>query len=106
MVGWKYGTHDLAPYRKYRTAKGELHKITACPLDEQYISGQHVGKWAVKLAQGGADGMLIDMEMYHSDTSWLKIVVSALPLADRHSARLRHGRPGIGEGYGTNERSP
>ena len=72
MIGWQYGTHHLEPYRKYRTAKGELHKITCCPLDEQYITGQHVGKWAVKLAEGGADGMLIDMEMYHSDTAWFR----------------------------------
>jgi len=72
MVGWQYGTHHLEPYRKYRTAKGELHKITCCPLDEDYIAGQHVGKWAVKLAEGGADGMLIDMEMYHSDTAWFR----------------------------------
>ena len=72
MVGWQYGTHHLEPYRKYRTAKGELHKVTCCPLDETYITGQHIGKWAVKLAEGGADGMVIDMEMYHSDTHWFR----------------------------------
>ena len=72
MIGWQYGTHHLEPYRKYRTAKGELHKITCCPLDKTYIAGQHIGKWAVKLAEGGADGMLIDMEMYHSDTHWFR----------------------------------
>ena len=72
MVGWQYGSHHLEPYRKYRTDKGELHKISCCPLDKAYIAGQHIGKWAVKLAEGGADGMLIDMEMYHSDTTWFR----------------------------------
>ena len=67
MVGWQYGTHHLEPYRKYRSSKGGLAERTCCPIEEAYITGQHVGKWAVKIAEGGADGMVIDMEMYHSD---------------------------------------
>ncbi len=69
MIGLQYGTHHLEPYRKYRSPKDGLAKITCCPLDEAYITGQHVGKWAVKIAEGGADGMVSDMEMYHSDKS-------------------------------------
>jgi hypothetical protein len=67
MIGWNYGTHHLEPYRKYRSATDGLAKFTCCPIEETYITGQHIGKWAVKLARGGADGMVIDMEMYHSD---------------------------------------
>ena len=70
MVGWQYGSQHLEPYRKYRSPKGQPAKITCCPIEETYITGQHVGKWAVKIAEGGADGMVIDMEMYHSDTAW------------------------------------
>jgi len=69
MIGFQYGTHHLEPYRKYRSPKDGLAKVTCCPIEEAYITGQHVGKWAVKIAEGGADGMVIDMEMYHSDTS-------------------------------------
>lgn len=70
MVVWKYGTHHLEPYRKYRNPSGVLAKLTCCPMDYAYVTGQHVGKWAVKIAQGGADGMVLDMEMYQSDTAW------------------------------------
>ena len=69
MIGFQYGTHHLEPYRKYRSPKDGLAKITCCPIEEAYITGQHVGNWAVKLAEGGADGMVVDMEMYHSDKS-------------------------------------
>ena len=67
MIGFQYGTHHLEPYRKYRSPKDGLARITCCPLEETYITGQHVGRWAVKIAEGGGDGMVIDMEMYHSD---------------------------------------
>ena len=67
MVIWKYGTHHLEPYRKYRSPTEGLAKYTCCPIEEAYITGQHTGKWAVKIAKGGADGMAIDTEMYHSD---------------------------------------
>ena len=69
FVNWKYGTGHLEPYRKYRSPTKGVAKLTCCPIDEAYIAGQHVGKWAVKIAQGGADGINIDTEMYHSDTS-------------------------------------
>ncbi len=70
MAVWQYGTSHSEPYRHYRNSKGELAKLTCCPLDEKYITGQHIGKWAVALAKGGADGMILDMEMYQSDTAW------------------------------------
>ena len=69
MIVFQYGTHHLEPYRKYRSPKDGLAKVTCCPIEEAYITGQHVEKWAVKLAEGGAGGMVIDMEMYHSDKS-------------------------------------
>ena len=69
FVGWKYGTHHLEPYRKYRSPTQGLATYTCCPLDEAYIAGQHIGNWAVKAAQGGAEGINIDTEMYHSDKS-------------------------------------
>ncbi|MDP7399515.1 MAG: hypothetical protein QF541_21780 [Lentisphaeria bacterium] len=69
MIGFQYGTHHLEPYRKYRSPKDGLARITCCPIEQTYITGQHVGKWAVKIAEGGADGMVVDMEMYHSDKS-------------------------------------
>ena len=69
MIGFQYGTHHLEPYRKFRSSTEGLAKVTCCPIEEEYITGQHVGKWAVKIAAGGADGMVVDMEMYHSDKS-------------------------------------
>ena len=69
FIGWKYGTHHLEPYRKYRSPTKGVATYTCCPLDEAYIAGQHIGKWAVKVAQGGADGINIDVEMYYSDTT-------------------------------------
>ena len=69
LLGWKYGTHHMEPYRKYRSPSGELAKWTCCPLDEGYIADQHVGAWAVAAAEAGADGINIDVEMYHSDKS-------------------------------------
>ena len=70
MIGWNYGTHHIEPYRKYRNFKGALHTYSTCPLDETYIAGQHIGRWATRIAQGGADAMVIDMEMYGSDNAW------------------------------------
>ena len=69
FIGWKYGTHHLEPYRKYRSPTKGLATTTCCPLDEAYIAGQHIGKWAVKIAEGGADGNTIATEMYYSDTT-------------------------------------
>jgi len=69
LVGWMYGTQHLEPYRKYRGPDGTLAKRSCCPLDETYISGQHIGKWAVRAAELGADGVNIDIEMYQSDAA-------------------------------------
>jgi hypothetical protein len=66
MVGWQYGTNHLEPYRKYRSPEGGLAEKSCCPLDEGYVH-RHFGRWAVKVAEGGADGVLIDTEMYGSD---------------------------------------
>ncbi len=67
MIGWQYGTHHKSPYRKYRSFDGKVATYSVCPLDEPYIAGQHIGRWAVAAAEGGADGFVIDTEMYHSD---------------------------------------
>ena len=69
LVGWKYGTHHLEPYRKYRGPDGKVARRSCCPLDETYIAGQHVGRWAVRAAELGADGINIDIEMYQSDAA-------------------------------------
>ncbi len=66
LVTWKYGTNHQEPYRRYRGLDGVLAEKSCCPLDTEYI-GRHIGRWAVALAQGGADGMIIDTEMYESD---------------------------------------
>ena len=63
---WQYGSTHLEPYRKYRAPSGYLHDRSCCPLDEQYLE-THIGRWAVAIAAGGADGLLIDTEMYESD---------------------------------------
>jgi hypothetical protein len=66
IIRWQYGSTHLEPYRKYRAPSGSLHERSCCPLDEQYLE-RHIGRWAVAIAAGGADGMLIDTEMYESD---------------------------------------
>ncbi len=66
LITWKYGTNHQEPYRRYRGLDGVLAEKSCCPLDTEYI-GRHIGRWAVALAQGGADGMIIDTEMYESD---------------------------------------
>ena len=66
IIRWQYGSTHLEPYRKFRAPGGILHGRSCCPLDEQYIE-RHIGRWAVGIARGGADGMLIDTEMYESD---------------------------------------
>ncbi len=70
MIVWHYGTSHSEPYRKFRNPSGVLAKLTCCPMDVKYITGQHIGKWAEALAKDGADGMILDMEMYQSDTAW------------------------------------
>ncbi len=66
LVKWLYGSLHQEPYRKYRSPGGQLASRSSCPLDEQYIE-RHIGRWALASARGGADGFLIDTEMYGSD---------------------------------------
>ena len=66
LVGLQYGTLHTEPYRKYRSPAGVLAERSCCPLDGVYIE-HHVGKWAVAFAKAGADGVVIDTEMYQSD---------------------------------------
>ena len=68
LVGLQYGTHHTEPYRKYRAPTGVLAERSCCPLDAVYIE-HHLGKWAVAIAEAGADGVVIDTEMYQSDES-------------------------------------
>ena len=67
LVAWCYGSHHQDPYRRYRGLhSGRLARMTCCPLDEAYIE-RHIARWARAAAAGGADGFLIDNEMYESD---------------------------------------
>jgi len=67
-IKWRYGSEHQEPYRRYRAPHGKLAEKTSCPLDVQYIE-RHVGRWALKVAERGADGFVIDTEMYLSDLS-------------------------------------
>ena len=66
LIGWQYGSSHLDPYRRYRSPGGRLANRSCCPLDSDYIE-RHLARWAVAIAQGGADGMVVDTEMYESD---------------------------------------
>ena len=66
LIIWQYGSAHQEPYRKYRAPSGYLNELSCCPLDEQYID-RHIGRWSARIAEGGADGMVIDTEMYESD---------------------------------------
>ena len=69
FVAWCYGSHHQDPYRRYRgLTTGTMAKMTCCPLDAEYVE-RHIGRWARAAAKGGADGFLIDNEMYESDDS-------------------------------------
>ncbi len=91
MGKWQYGSTHHGSYRKYREGGGTLHELTCCPLDEDYIE-RHVGRWAVRCAELGADGFVFDTEMYESD-------VAAYPgpcFCDAcfgHYLRAHHDRP-------------
>ena len=63
---WNYGSQHQEPYHRYRAPDGTLAKKSCCPLDERYIE-RHIGRWAVLNAKAGADGFVIDTEMYESD---------------------------------------
>ena len=67
FVAWQYGSHHQDPYRRYRgLTTGMMAKMTCCPLDAEYVE-RHIARWARAVAKGGADGFLIDNEMYESD---------------------------------------
>ena len=63
---WNYGSQHQEPYHRYRAPDGTLAKKSCCPLDKRYID-RHVGRWAVRFAKAGADGFVLDTEMYGSD---------------------------------------
>jgi len=66
MVRWHFGSTHEEPYRRYQASDGGRAKRSCCPLDEAYFQ-RHVARWANAIVAGGADGMLIDTEMYESD---------------------------------------
>jgi hypothetical protein len=68
LIVWKYGSNHQEPYRRYRQPfeGGAEAEKSCCPLDEEYLE-RHIGRWAVRAAEGGADGFVLDMEMYESD---------------------------------------
>lgn len=68
LIVWKYGSNHQEPYRRYRQPfqDGAEAGKSCCPLDEDYLE-RHVGRWAVRAAEGGADGFILDTEMYESD---------------------------------------
>ena len=68
LAKWQYGSTHLEPHRRYREGGGKLHHTTCCPLDYEYIE-RHVGRWAVRSAELGADGFVFDTEMYESDVT-------------------------------------
>lgn len=65
-VVWQYGSTHQEPYRRYLGPDGTEAKKSCCPLDSKYFE-RHVAKWAIQTVQGGADGLVIDTEMYESD---------------------------------------
>ena len=67
-IKWRYGSDHQDPYHRYHAPHGKPAEKTCCPVDAQYID-RHVGRWAVKVAQAGADGFVMDSEMYQSDLS-------------------------------------
>ena len=68
LTKWNYGSQHQEPYHRYRAPDGTLAKKTGCPLDERYVK-RHIERWAVRNAEAGADGFVIDSEMYTSDFS-------------------------------------
>lgn len=66
LAKWQYGSAHEEPYRRFRGANGVEHDRSCCPLQPDYIE-RHVGRWAVRCAQLGADGFTFDTEMYESN---------------------------------------
>ena len=65
---WQFGSTHEEPYRRFRQANGVEHDSSCCPAQPDYIE-RHVGRWAVRCAELGADGFTFDTEMYESDSS-------------------------------------
>ncbi|MAE67573.1 MAG: hypothetical protein CMJ18_25225 [Phycisphaeraceae bacterium] len=68
LAKWQFGSTHQEPYRKFRGPNGVEHERSACPLQPDYIE-RHVGRWAVRCAELGADGFTFDTEMYESDST-------------------------------------
>ena len=66
LFRWQYGSNHTPPYRRYVSPAGVQANRSCCPLDAAYVE-RHLGRWAEAVARGGADGMLVDLEMYESD---------------------------------------
>jgi len=65
---WQFGSTHNNPYRRFLQANGREHEFSCCPVQKDYIE-RHVGRWAVRSAEFGADGFAFDTEMYESDSS-------------------------------------
>ena len=68
LAKWQFGTTHQEPYRRFRANNGIEHESSCCPLQPDYVD-RHIGRWAVKCAQLGADGFTFDTEMYESDST-------------------------------------
>jgi len=66
MVVWQYGSNHEEPYPRYRGPDGNIAEKSCCPLNEEYFE-RHIARWAIAIASAGAEGMVIDTEMYESD---------------------------------------
>ena len=65
---WQFGSTHSDPYRRFVQANGREHDSSCCPVQPDYIE-RHVGRWAVRSAELGADGFSFDTEMYESDST-------------------------------------
>ena len=66
LVVWPYGSNHEEPYRRYRSPQGPLADMSCCPRDTIYIR-RHVSRWAQTAAANGADGFVLNTQMYGSD---------------------------------------
>jgi len=66
LVGWQYGNNHHGSYRRYRSPQGAVADKSCCPRDTVYIR-RHVSHWAQSAAAGGADGFVLNTQMYGSD---------------------------------------
>ena len=63
-----YGSGHEGTYRRYRGGDGREHEKSCCPLQPAYLE-RHIFQYAVRAAENGADGVLLDFEMYGSDST-------------------------------------